>query len=718
MLWALCQQALEGQCNQPKPWSWNVVDAAKWQSWNQVGALPPADDPRDPARARRQPLANSPPNPALATQLGNMDAAEAMRLYVRTVEEDAGPDWLAELSDDAIAKAREEAAALPASTSTNASTSGAWPVPQTASDGWQAVATTGGEPAPRCDVACTLAGAASARQLFIFGGARSSRRANDAHALNLSTGKWSVAAARPAPPADGALPTGPPPVAGARLIPLGAYVYALGGRVRGAAAPSTLEVWRVRVTPMPSSDGAGKLAAWERVPCGGDAPVARHGHCANLVAFGGGARIIVFGGESALPTDSKNGEPTRRTVLSDVCVLDVSKLHGAGGGATADERGSPLAEWSSPPCGGAAPPPPLANAASAAIGARFVAYFGGGGAVGSNVSPALHILDAATMTWLDVEQSTPREVRLLYAPSERAGHAAVSANGGRDLVILGGGDGKRSLDDVWVVFGMREALLECVAGGHGYRPAWTYLMECRGDAVAREGFGCAYDDASGLCFVFGGYDGTYRNDVAALKVPAEAPDPPKGGEDGTAAPTKAVEMVAVPTGDGTAMHMVEKEREEEAPPPADTTPASRAAAPAPAPAPPQASPARPAEAMPAASPPSPAGNARALAEARAAQDTASKEVALMRKQLQTAQSALASEESAHAATKEALDEARGQVMRMEVEIAEMREALDKAKGIEKEATLLRKRVEEEAESQQGGGGGLWSFISGGDVAKA
>ena len=90
----------------------------------------------------------------------------------------------------------------------------------------------------------------------------------------------------------------------------------------------------------------------------------------------------------------------------------------------------------------------------------------------------------------------------------------------------------------------------------------------------------------------------------------------------------------------------------------------------------------------------------------------------MRKQLQTAQSALASEESAHAATKEALDEARGQLMRMEVEIAEMREALDKAKGIEKEATLLRKRVEEEAESQQGGGGGLWSFISGGDVAKA
>jgi len=89
----------------------------------------------------------------------------------------------------------------------------------------------------------------------------------------------------------------------------------------------------------------------------------------------------------------------------------------------------------------------------------------------------------------------------------------------------------------------------------------------------------------------------------------------------------------------------------------------------------------------------------------------------MRKQLQTAQASLSAEESAHAATKEALEDARAHVMRLEVEVAELKEALDKSKGLEKEATLLRKRVEEE-EKSSGGGGGLWSYISGGDTVAA
>ena len=55
MLYALHQQATVGPCTEAKPWGWNVVESAKWESWNQ---------------------------------LGNMSSVEAMRLYVKMVEDD------------------------------------------------------------------------------------------------------------------------------------------------------------------------------------------------------------------------------------------------------------------------------------------------------------------------------------------------------------------------------------------------------------------------------------------------------------------------------------------------------------------------------------------------------------------------------------------------------------------------------------------------------
>ena len=46
-------------CRDPKPWAWNVVDSAKWSSW---------------------------------AQLGKMSCVEAMRLFVKVIEdEQVGP---------------------------------------------------------------------------------------------------------------------------------------------------------------------------------------------------------------------------------------------------------------------------------------------------------------------------------------------------------------------------------------------------------------------------------------------------------------------------------------------------------------------------------------------------------------------------------------------------------------------------------------------------
>ena len=55
VLYALHQQAVVGPCKEPKPWSWNIVESAKWNSWSQ---------------------------------LKDMSSVEAMRLYVKLLEEE------------------------------------------------------------------------------------------------------------------------------------------------------------------------------------------------------------------------------------------------------------------------------------------------------------------------------------------------------------------------------------------------------------------------------------------------------------------------------------------------------------------------------------------------------------------------------------------------------------------------------------------------------
>lgn len=54
-LFALERQAVAGSCKEPKPWGWNVVESAKWQAWSQLQDMAPV---------------------------------EAMRLYVRLLEDE------------------------------------------------------------------------------------------------------------------------------------------------------------------------------------------------------------------------------------------------------------------------------------------------------------------------------------------------------------------------------------------------------------------------------------------------------------------------------------------------------------------------------------------------------------------------------------------------------------------------------------------------------
>lgn len=55
VLFGLNEHVSKGPCTAAKPWSWNALESAKWTSWSGLGEMAPV---------------------------------EAMRLYVRTLEED------------------------------------------------------------------------------------------------------------------------------------------------------------------------------------------------------------------------------------------------------------------------------------------------------------------------------------------------------------------------------------------------------------------------------------------------------------------------------------------------------------------------------------------------------------------------------------------------------------------------------------------------------
>lgn len=33
------KQATEGPCKKPKPWAWDVINKAKWDSWSKLGNM-------------------------------------------------------------------------------------------------------------------------------------------------------------------------------------------------------------------------------------------------------------------------------------------------------------------------------------------------------------------------------------------------------------------------------------------------------------------------------------------------------------------------------------------------------------------------------------------------------------------------------------------------------------------------------------------------------
>ena len=278
---ALANQATRGPCAEPRPWAWDGAAAARWAAWSE---------------------------------LGGMAGAEAMRLYVRVLD-DESPGWWLEVVDGAPAAERPPSAALAPA----------------AGPAWETVAAAAspdGAPCARYEHATALLGAS----LLVAGGSAGGRPLGDTWALDLESLAWARLSAAGDP---GALPAR----SGAAMLTWRGRALVLGGhraraRARGAPAPpDETDVWELDA----------RSGRWARVPTAGDPPPPRGGHTATRV----GGRAFVVGGES------------RGRTTSDVWILHLDTL-----------------TWRGPVrCTGRAPAPRSGHAAAAR--GRFVVVAGG-----------------------------------------------------------------------------------------------------------------------------------------------------------------------------------------------------------------------------------------------------------------------------------------------------------------------------------------------------
>lgn len=294
-LGALHSQATKGPCQEPK--RWGLISSSS-------GSSPAAE--------------------AAWRELGAMPAAEAMRLYVRVLDEEAPGWWRAvgAVGSSGVAVGREEEGTCGGGKERGDGDRrgeeeeedgdiGRWVSLSTAPDASSAAtaSTSSGSPCPRYEHAAALLG----RALFVVGGSRAGgRMLADSWALDLETLRWSNLFQSP-PPSSSSLGGGGslPPRAGLCLLPWKkpgsgrpARLLAIGGHApksgRGGPAPTEMEVWRLERTPSGGGGGGSLLSwRWALVPTsvaeGARPPPPRGGHTVTVIP--GTSRAFVFGKE-------------------------------------------------------------------------------------------------------------------------------------------------------------------------------------------------------------------------------------------------------------------------------------------------------------------------------------------------------------------------------------------------------------------------------------
>ena len=432
MLYALQQQSEHGKCEAGRPSTWDVVEQTKWQSWNA---------------------------------LGTMNRMEAMRLFVKTVDEEV-PEWWALFQrwEDRPGPGADEPARSPTSPSPASpspfSRSGSLrksqslerqrslsPTKYASRGAWTHLDIPGAKPAPRYLHTTTVT---SKGVLIVVGGNCSGRYLGDVWALDLTDGGWQALSGPRAPD----------------IVPMAAHVTVLwkgkllviGGFRKANAQSEELGV-------LSFDPGA---RAWAEVATAGDKPEAKGNHSASLV----GSFVVVFGGELA---------KGRRNV-ADVHVLDLNTL-----------------TWAAVEAAGKAPAARSSHTAAAYLD-RFILIFGGGNV--SNCFNDVHVLDLHDMSWSKPECSGA-------APAPRAGHSCALV--GSLLYILGGGDNTGGCSGL--------ACLDVSNVGAGLI-AWVDpdVNQEGMSWLASEGLTLSYLEEDNTLLAYGGYNGKYLSTVSLLPL--------------------------------------------------------------------------------------------------------------------------------------------------------------------------------------------------------
>ncbi|KAK4402183.1 Acyl-CoA-binding domain-containing protein 4 [Sesamum angolense] len=432
LLYALYQQASVGPCNIPKPRGWSPIEQSKWTSWNG---------------------------------LGNMASTEAMRLFVKILEEE-DPGWYSrasnhvaepvvhvEMNHNPEVVAVSENGNILAETKTVPIENGNLSETQDKDvvseglgvvnvyDQWVSPPVSGTRPKARYEHGAAVID----DKMYIFGGNHNGRYLNDLQVLNMRSWTWSKVEVRGVN--DGTTT----PCAGHTLIPWdGNKLLSVAGHTKD---PS--ETLQVKVFDL-------QTCTWSTLKTYGQPPVSRGGQSVTLV----GTTLVIFGGQDA-----------KRSLLNDLHILDLETM-------TWDEMDTVGVR-----------PSPRSDHAAAVHADRYLLIFGGGSH--ATCFNDLHVLDLQTMEW-------SRPIQQGEIPSPRAGHCGVTV--GENWFIVGGGNNKSGVSET-VVLNMSTLVWSVVTTVQGRVP------------LASEGSSLVLSSYNGedILVAFGGYNGRYNNEVNVLK---------------------------------------------------------------------------------------------------------------------------------------------------------------------------------------------------------
>ncbi|KAL3133889.1 hypothetical protein ABBQ32_008347 [Trebouxia sp. C0010 RCD-2024] len=496
-LFALERQAVAGSCKEPKPWGWNVVESAKWQAWSQLQDMAPV---------------------------------EAMRLYVRLLEDEL-PAWWHEHEDGLYSSSSSPHRELPVSSSIpngngtprsetasprHAAASGS-PTPSPSAtpkarhtqqatslqETLRTVCVTGSwldpmqpdakHPPPRYEHAGNLVG----HSLYIIGGNCGGRYLNDVWVLNLDSLTWHLVttSAKPLPPIGGGKfdeiepavsepllgnsndskpgsTAALPPSAGHILVAWGSSLLCIGGHTKAGTYSRYQKAKDAKVFMVVRALDI-HTHQWSILSPGGTLPPQRGGHSGTLV----GNKVYLFGGEDAA-----------RRPQGDLFVLDLADM-----------------QWQSPQVTGTPPPARSAHAA-AAYQSRYLLVFGGGSI--ANCFNDLYVLDTETMHWsCPATQGEP--------PAPRAGHAGDVV--GDTWFLAGGGNNTSGCTDTVAL-----DLSPLATSDQEDEPlTWSTVSQAAPrSAIVSEGLIVEAIPYARCLLSFGGYNGRYQSTLQIFKPEA------------------------------------------------------------------------------------------------------------------------------------------------------------------------------------------------------